>query len=84
MKYVRPIPWLSFIMFTMQMTKILPTALLGIALGVAAIPAQAQRHFTPATHRSFNRQMGSKQKLAKANAKARRNQAKQRKNLRVN
>jgi hypothetical protein len=73
-------------MFGMQMTKILAAALLGLALGVAAIPAQAQRHFTPATHRSFNRPMGSKQKLAKANAKARKAQNKQqrRNNSRVN
>jgi hypothetical protein len=72
-------------MLTMQMTKILPTALLGLALGISAIPVQAQRHFTPATHRSFNRQMGSKQKVGKANAKARRAQNKQRqRNLRVN
>jgi len=72
-------------MLTMQITKILPTALLGLSLGIAAIPAQAQRHYTPATHRSFNRQMGSKQRTAKANAKTRRAQVKQRqRNLRVN
>jgi len=73
-------------MLAMQMTKILPTALLGLALSVLAVPVQAQRHFTPATHRSFNRPMRSKQKAAKANAKARKVQNKQqrRNNSRVN
>ena len=71
-------------MLQMRLTKIIPAALLGLALGALAVPVEAQRHFTPATHRSFNRPLGSKQKVAKANAKAHRAQNKRRQNLRVN
>jgi len=66
----------------MQMTKILPAAVLGLALGVLAIPVQAQRHFTPATHRSF-RPMKQKSAKAKSPKKAQ-NKQQRRNNARVN
>ena len=69
----------------MTVLKILPATLLTCALGITAVHAQGYRHNAkPATHRSFKRQVGSKQKADRAAAKARRAQQKRRASRRVN
>ena len=69
----------------MRILKVLPAVLLTSALGVVAAAAQDYRHNAkPATHRSFNREMTSKQKTAKASNKARRVQMKRRTTRRPN
>ncbi len=61
----------------MHLGKTLAATLLTTALGISALAAQDYRHNAkPATHRSFRREEGSKQKAARATAKARRQQMK--------